>query len=205
MFRLLRPAARSAFGVHRLRPRTLHAAVRAEHAAIARPGAQLLVAVSALISQECLHGGHHLFPLGPAYRAGQNRNLDCSASHRAVDPAGFRGVIKALILLRSQSCTASHAGIRSPLLAALATLAATEFAFRPFRLLPESPIRETKPCTTMLQSHSGLRNALPVRPGRTASKRPRDLPGPGLAACTEVRFGTPLAPMPLRPNVPERP
>ena len=122
MFRLLRPAARSAFGVHRLRPRTLHAAVRAEHAAIARPGAQHLVAVSALISQECLHGGHYLFPLGPAYRAGQYRNLDCSASHRAVDPAGFRGVIKALIFLRSQSCTASHAGIRLPLLAALAIL-----------------------------------------------------------------------------------
>ena len=41
--------------------------------------------------------------------------------------------------------------------------------------------------------------------GRVASKRPSNLPGPGLAACTEVRFGAPLAPMARTPKVPERP
>lgn len=111
MFRMLRPAPRSAFGVQNLRRRALHAAVRAEHAAIARLGAQHLVATPALTSQECRHGGHHHFPLRSAYRAGQDRNLDGSASHRAVNPRQekcFRAAIKSLITVRSQSCTASR-------------------------------------------------------------------------------------------------
>lgn len=111
MFRMLRPAARSAFGVQNLCRRALHAAVRAEHAAIAWLGAQHLVATPALISQECRHGGHHHFPLRSAYRAGQDRNLDGSASHRAVNPRQekcFRAAIKSLITVWSQSCTASR-------------------------------------------------------------------------------------------------
>ena len=86
MFRLLRPAARSAFGVQNLRRRALHAAVRAEHAAVAGLGAQHLVTAPALTSQKCRHRGHHHFPLRSAYRAGQDRNLDGSASHCAVNP-----------------------------------------------------------------------------------------------------------------------
>ena len=77
---------RSAFGVQNLRRRALHASVRAEHAAVAGLGAQHLVAARALMSQECHHGGHHHFPLRSAYWAGQDRNLDGSASHAAVDP-----------------------------------------------------------------------------------------------------------------------
>lgn len=82
----LRPAARSAFGVQNLRRGALHTAVRAEQAAVAGLGAQHLVATPALAGQECRHGGHHHFPLRSAYRAGQDRNLDGSASHCAVDP-----------------------------------------------------------------------------------------------------------------------
>jgi hypothetical protein len=111
MFRFLRPAARSDLGTQNLPRRALHAAVRAEHAAIARLGVQHLVTIPALISQECRHGGHHLFPLGSAYRAGQDRNLDGSASHRAVNPRQkncFRGAIKSPIAARSQSCAASR-------------------------------------------------------------------------------------------------
>lgn len=116
MFLLLRPATRSGFAVQNLRPWALHAAVGAKYAAAVRLGAQHLVATLALISQECRHGGHHLFPLGSAYRAGQDRNLDCSASHRAVNSRlekCFRGGIKSCIAARSQSCTASR-GILPP-------------------------------------------------------------------------------------------
>ena len=86
MFCLVRPATRSGFGVQNLRRGALHAAVRAEQAAVAGFGAQHLVAAPALAGQECRHGGHHHFPLRSAYRAGQDRNLDGSASHCAVDP-----------------------------------------------------------------------------------------------------------------------
>jgi len=104
---VLRPAARSVLGVQNLPRRALHAAVRAEHTAVVRPGAQHLVATPALISQKCRYGGHHLFPLGSAYRAGQDRNLDGSASHRAVNPG--RKIVSGAQLNPLSWCGVNHA------------------------------------------------------------------------------------------------
>jgi len=157
------PANRSASELRNLRWRTLHAAVRAEHAALVRPWAQHLVATPALISQERRDRRHYLFPLVSAYRAGQDRNLDGSASHRAVDPRQeicFRGAIKSRMAARSQSCTASGARIFSrhdrP----------SRFPAHVFRCPPllrnrrtldsEAPIRATRPVGN--RKCSGLRN-----------------------------------------------
>ena len=166
IFRLLRPAARSAFGVQNLRRRALHAAIRAEHAAVAGLGAQHLVAARALMSQECHHGGHHHFPLRSAYWAGQDRNLDGSASHAAVDPwqENVSGPPLNPLWQRGVNHAVHHRNIVAAVPAFAAVLPTGFSGLGSPTLIPESsiPLRETRAKAPGPAGRFGLRNAQPA-------------------------------------------